>query len=186
MPLLTLVLPVTDTAAPTARTAARVRAQLGDDVEIVGAGPSQAVAAGCDRWVDVEEGGMGAHVLAGLRGADTPVVGWLRPGGADPVAVALGLERGDKVSSRTWIAKAQGYGRPLQDARRVWEAGARASWRTGRLLWDPDAHPVLATIDVVERWIRPPHDDTFDGWVLGEARRRGTPVVRFPARAYGR
>jgi len=186
MATLTLVLPVLDPAAPTARTAEAVHRVLGGDVVVVGAGESARFVGACDAWVVPEGPGRGDHVLAGLAVANTPLVGWMRPGGADPVAVALAIERGQKVASRTWLAKAQGYGRPLQAARAVWDAGARATWRHGRLLWDPDAHPVVATSDLVAHWQDAPRDERFDAWVLGRARQRGTPVVRFPARAYGR
>ncbi len=183
---LTLVLPARDAAVPMARVVTRLRDLVGAQLVLVAVTADDAPIAGVDRQVvAARTAGAGAWITAGLAGADTPLVGWMQPGMADPVGVALALERAARAGHAQFLAKGQPYGRPLRAIAEDWRRGWAASRRHRRLLWDPATHPVVMTAGLWEDWPVPPQDDTFDAWVLATARARQVPVLRFPILAGG-
>ena len=126
--------------------------------------------------------GYGYGILAGLREADSPYVGWTHADmQTDPADIARAYDTlaADGFPADVYI-KGKRKGRPLFDVFFTAGMSCFETILTGRVLRDINAQPNLFPRAFFETWKNPPHDFALDLYALYMAKGNGLRIVRFP------
>jgi glycosyltransferase involved in cell wall biosynthesis len=142
------------------------------------------------RWTSIKVNqGYGNGILAGLKIARAPIVGWTHADlQTDPADILRALPAFASSPSPLFI-KGRRFGRPFAD--RLFTAGMSAfeSLLLGKRLSDINAQPTLFSKELMVLWGSPPKDFSLDLFAFVQARRNRFTVKRFPvifaSRRYG-
>jgi polyisoprenyl-phosphate glycosyltransferase len=135
--------------------------------------------------------GYGYGILEGLRAASGEYIGWTHGDLQTPprdVIAGLALIESSATPSKLYV-KGTRKGRPLFDQFFTYGMSIFETIYLGTWLYDINAQPNLFHRSFFARWDNPPHDFSFDLYVLYTAKKAGLNTLRFPvsfpARIYG-
>ncbi len=125
--------------------------------------------------------GYGGGILAGLRSASSPVLGWTHADmQTDPYDVVRALELVEQAGTQDVYVKGRRHGRPLFDVFFTAGMSLFESVYLGQRLVDINAQPNIFSRRFFDTWEDPPEDFSLDLFALYRAQKAGIPVVRFP------
>ncbi len=126
--------------------------------------------------------GYGYGILAGLRAATGEHIGWTHGDLQTPprdVIAGLNLIESNDTPKNLYVKGAR-KGRPLFDQFFTFGMSIFETIYLGTWLYDINAQPNIFHRSFFESWSNPPHDFSFDLYVLYTAKKAGLTVTRFP------
>jgi glycosyltransferase involved in cell wall biosynthesis len=126
--------------------------------------------------------GYGYGILSGLRAASGEYIGWTHGDLQTPprdVIAGLAIIESHNTPTKLYV-KGTRKGRPLFDQFFTFGMSIFETLYLGTWLYDINAQPNIFHRSFFEHWDTPPHDFSFDLYVLYTAKKAGLTVTRFP------